>query len=304
MQWHKHILVPTHFQQFAVRLANIAMMIALVAMLSMLQSIAVLPDDHQQGQVYKIIYMHVPLAVLSLCCYLLMGICSSVYWIWQVKMADIIAAASAYVGALITVLAIITGAIWAKPTWGAWWVWDARLTSECILMLLYLSYISLRCTLKPRRYAQNMAALIAFLGLIDVPIVHYSVEWWYTLHQGSSLLSDTGTKIAWVMLAPLLVSGVAFASLTAVMLTHTALLLLPSVDKRIAPLAPISGVLTTVGLLLLWALGTGLLAFCDHYVQACYQVVLWTVILYTYCINRLIRSQQPGSENLHELEPV
>ncbi len=188
--------------------------------------LCLVPSDHQQGELFRIMYVHVPMAMLSLSWYVALAIFSAVFWIWHIKMADTAAAATAIVGSLITVLALVSGSIWGKPTWGTWWLWDARLTSECLLLLLYMGVIALRFTLHPVSYARSMAAMIATLGLIDVPIVHYSVNWWYTLHQGQSLSLFSQSKIAWVMLWPLLCALAGFFSLTGAMILHMMRLLL------------------------------------------------------------------------------
>ena len=141
-------------------------------------------------------------------------------------MADTAATACAIIGSITTILALATGAIWGRPTWGTWWIWDARLTSEFILLLLYLSVLCIRFITRPSDLAKKMAAFWAILGLADVPLVHYSVQWWYTLHQGPSLFMLAKPKIAWVMLWPLLAALGGFGLLTAGLVLQTMRLLL------------------------------------------------------------------------------
>jgi heme exporter protein C len=161
------------------------------------------PHDAWQADGFRIMYVHVPVAFLSLGGYVFLGVMSLCYSIWRIKLCDYLAAASAPIGAAYTALALITGSLWGKPMWGTWWVWDARLTAELVLLWLYLGYLALRHTL-PEATAGRAAALLAILGLLDIPVVHYSVHWWHTLHQGASLTVWGSVSIAWPMLWPLL----------------------------------------------------------------------------------------------------
>lgn len=144
------------------------------------------PSDYQQGDAFRIIYVHVPSAFLSLMVYMFMAISAAVFLIWRIKIADMIAKASAPVGALFTFLALITGSIWGKPMWGTWWIWDARLTSELILLFLFFGYMALRDALPPKVGALA-SSYLAIIGIINIPIIHFSVTWWNTLHQGPTL---------------------------------------------------------------------------------------------------------------------
>jgi heme exporter protein C len=183
--------------------------------------LCVAPVDVTQGEVYRIIYLHVPLAALSLAMFCLVGLLVIIERALHVKVADTLAQASACVGTVITVLTLLTGAIWAKPTWGTWWIWDARLTSESLLLLLYVSYLMTRWSIYPDHSAREVAAWIAILGLVDVPVVHYSVNWWYTLHQGATLLQFAMPKIAASMLVPLIWSFLAWGCMVLVLWLHT-----------------------------------------------------------------------------------
>jgi heme exporter protein C len=163
------------------------------------------PADYQQGESVRIIYLHVPAAFLSLSIYATMTIFASVVLIWRIKIAAILLKSSAQVGLVITLLALLTGSIWGKPTWGTFWVWDARLTGELILFLIYAGLLSLAYVLGNNEASDRIVAIICWIGMLDLPIIHYSVQWWNTLHQGSTLLMAK-PKIHVSMLYPLLLS--------------------------------------------------------------------------------------------------
>lgn len=164
----------------------------------------IVPSDYQQGDAFRIIYIHVPAAILSLLIYSIIGIAAIIYLIWRIKVFDIIASCSAPVGLSFTLLALITGSIWGKPMWGTWWVWDARLTSELILLFLYIGYIGLRTATTDYILAAKLSAILAIVGMVDIPIVHFSVNWWHTLHQGATIAKFSAPSIAGNMLSPLL----------------------------------------------------------------------------------------------------
>jgi len=161
------------------------------------------PADYQQGDAYRIIYVHVPCAFLSMLLYLGLAVQSAIFLIWRIKMADIIAYCLAPVGAFFTLGALITGALWGKPMWGTWWIWDARLTSELVLLFLYIGYMGLYNAIPNPALAAKVGAILAIVGAVDLPIIHYSVYWWNTLHQGATL-SLTRASISTPMLIPLL----------------------------------------------------------------------------------------------------
>ena len=168
------------------------------------------PADFKQGDGFRIIYIHVPAATLSLMIYVLMAISAAIGLIWKMKLAHVIAKVSAPIGASFTGLALISGSIWGKPMWGTWWVWDARLTSELILLFLYCAIIGIHSTIRNRKQAANASAIFLWVGLVDIPIIHFSVNWWNTLHQGASLSLWNKPKIAPSMLHPLLAMMAAF----------------------------------------------------------------------------------------------
>jgi len=168
------------------------------------------PIDYQQGDGFRMIYIHVPAAFLSLSIYSFMFLCSILSLVWQIKIADICAKASAPIGAAYTLIALLSGALWGKPMWGTWWIWDARLTSELVLLFLYWSYLGLRLSIREEKRAAKASALLMIVGMVDVPLVHFSVEWWTTLHQGATLAKFAKPSIATEMLIPLLIMLAAF----------------------------------------------------------------------------------------------
>ncbi len=168
------------------------------------------PADYQQKDAFRIIYIHVPSAWMSLFVYMVLAGAGAVGLIWRIKLADVVAASSAPIGASFTFLALATGSLWGKPMWGAWWVWDARLTSELILLFLYLGYIALQSAIEDKRNAARASAVLALVGVVNIPIIHYSVEWWNTLHQGATVTKLDAPSIHLSMLIPLLLMAVAF----------------------------------------------------------------------------------------------
>lgn len=162
------------------------------------------PPDYQQGDVYRIMYIHVPLAIGSLALYTSMSVAALIFLVWKIKVGDILVEAGARLGALYTVMTLITGAIWGQPTWGTWWIWDARLTSELILLFIYLGIIVIRTAIPDRLQGAKAACVVTLIGFINIPIIHYSVYWWHTLHQGSSIFIFKQSTIALSMLHPLL----------------------------------------------------------------------------------------------------
>jgi len=168
------------------------------------------PPDYQQGQSYRIMFVHVPSAWMSMFVYVFMTFLSGIYLIWNIKLADVMARSSAALGASFTFLALVTGSLWGKPMWGAWWVWDARLTSELILLFLYLGYIALVSAIDDTRTAGRAGSLLVIVGVVNIPIIHYSVEWWNTLHQGPTVTKMDKPSIHMSMLIPLLLMASAF----------------------------------------------------------------------------------------------
>jgi heme exporter protein C len=168
------------------------------------------PTDYQQGDSYRIMFIHVPSAWMSMFIYVVMATTGAIGLIWKIKLADVIASASAPIGASFTFLALTTGSLWGKPMWGTWWVWDARLTSELILLFLYLGFIALQAAIEDKRTAARAGAVLALVGVVNIPIIHYSVQWWNTLHQGPTVTKFGAPSIDIRMLIPLLIMGLAF----------------------------------------------------------------------------------------------
>lgn len=168
------------------------------------------PADYQQGEVFRIIYLHVPCAILSMAIYAWMSLNAVLYLVWKLKLADIILKVSAPMGAIFTALALLTGALWGKPTWGTYWIWDARLSSELILLFIYMGIMALRSSLPEPQTAAKITSVLTLVGCINLPIIHYSVVWWHSLHQGATLLKWAKPSIAPDMLKPLLVMILAF----------------------------------------------------------------------------------------------
>lgn len=168
------------------------------------------PPDYQQGETVRIMYVHVPSAWMSLGIYTLMAVSSFIYLVWRAPVFDLISRCAAPIGAGFTLLCLISGALWGKPIWGTWWVWDARLTSVLILFFFYLGYIALVNSFDNREQGAKSAAILAIVGFINVPIIKFSVDWWNTLHQPASVLRFDGPAIHSSMLTPLLLMFAGF----------------------------------------------------------------------------------------------
>ena len=168
------------------------------------------PADYQQGDAFRIIYVHVPSAWLSLLVYTTMAVAGGVALIWRMKLAELFVVAAAPIGAAFTALALVTGMLWGEPMWGTYWVWDARLTSELVLLFLYLGVIALNGAFEDPRRGARAAAVLALIGVVNVPIIHYSVEWWNSLHQGATVTKFDSPSISMDMLWPLLVNALGF----------------------------------------------------------------------------------------------
>jgi heme exporter protein C len=169
----------------------------------------VAPTDATQGDAYRIIFIHVPAAWMSMLLYLVMAFWAAIGWAFKARMASMLARAIAPTGAMFTLLALWTGALWGKPTWGTWWAWDARLTSELILLFLYLGYLALVGAIDDVRRADQAGALLALVGAVNVPVIYYSVRWWNTLHQGATISMTAAPKMASTMLTAMLLMTLA-----------------------------------------------------------------------------------------------
>ena len=168
------------------------------------------PEDYQQGDTVRMMFVHVPASWLALFVYLCLGVASFLSLVFRHALADAAAKAAAPLGAVFTALALITGSLWGKPMWGTWWVWDARLTSVLVLLLFYLGYIALRAAMDDETKGGRAAAILALVGLINLPIVKFSVDWWNSLHQGASVFRADGPAMTNDYLIPLLLMGLGY----------------------------------------------------------------------------------------------
>ena len=168
------------------------------------------PEDYQQGDTVRVMFIHVPAAWLSMFAYVCLGIASFLSLVYRHVLADAAAKAAAPLGAAFTALALITGSLWGRPRWGAWWVWDARLTSVLVLFLFYVAYMALRGAMDDEAKGARAGAILALVGLVNLPIVHWSVTWWNSLHQATTVFAKGGPKMAAVYLTPLLLMVVAY----------------------------------------------------------------------------------------------
>ena len=171
------------------------------------------PPDYQQGTTVRIMFLHVPAAWTAMMAYGLMALASAIGLIFRHPLAHAAARTAAPLGAVFTALGLVTGSLWGKPMWGAWWVWDGRLTSFLLLLLLYLGYIALGSAIEDERSSEDLCAILAILGLVLLPIIEFSVDWWTTLHQGESILRRGGPTISPVFLWPLLLMALGYTLL-------------------------------------------------------------------------------------------
>jgi heme exporter protein C len=188
-------------------LAGLAIMMLLGGAL---WALLMVPADYQQGNSVRIMYIHVPAAILAQSGYMMMAGAAAVFLIWRIKLADIAMQCVAPLGASITFIALVTGAIWGKPTWGTWWVWDARLTSTLVLFFLYVGVMALRAAMDRHANAGRACAILALVGVVNLPIIKFSVEWWYTLHQPASFSLTEKPSMPIEMWAPLLFMVIAY----------------------------------------------------------------------------------------------
>jgi heme exporter protein C len=199
-------------------LPGFAVLALLLLTVGVLWALAFAPPDYQQGNSFRIMYIHVPSAILAQSCYMLMAIAGAIGLVWKMKVADMVAFACAPIGASMAVMALATGAIWGKPTWGSWWVWDARLTSMLILLFLYLGVMALYAAMENETTAAKAASVLSLVGLVNIPIIKYSVEWWNTLHQPATFKLTEKPAMPAEMWMPLLVMVLGFYCFFAVTL--------------------------------------------------------------------------------------
>ncbi len=210
---------PKHFYRISgLCLPWLTVVAALVLTTGLVWGLAFAPPDYQQGDSYRIIFIHVPAAALAMGGYLILAIASLIVLVWRVKTAEWVAEALAPIGAWFTLLSLVTGSLWGKPTWGTYWVWDARLTSMLILLFLYWGVIALQQDYAEGSHAGRAAALLSLVGVVNLPIIHYSVRWWNTLHQASTFSLGARPQMPPAMYLPLLLSLLGFYALFAVLL--------------------------------------------------------------------------------------
>lgn len=198
---------PRFFYHYAgLWLPWLALAAALLLGAGLIDGLLFAPADYQQGNSYRIIFLHVPASVGAMLGYLAMGVCGVMVLVWRMKMAEILLRAIAPFGTLLAAISLVTGALWGRPTWGTYWIWDARLTSMLILLFLYIGVLALHAAIRDPRQAARASGLLALVGVINVVIVKYSVDWWFSLHQGSTLKIVGKTTMPWEMLTPLLLS--------------------------------------------------------------------------------------------------
>jgi heme exporter protein C len=204
--WFHRFGSPPYFYRFAGRWAPRFLAIALVLLVvGLYGGLVIAPVDYYQSDVYRIIHVHVPAAYLSLMTYTWMALAAAAGLIWRIKIAHAIAAACAPAGATFTAVSLATGMIWGQPTWGTYWAWDPRLVSQLFVLFFFLGYIGLRGAIEDRDRADRSSAVLATVGIVNVPIVHFSVGWWNSLHQAPSLLRSDGPSMPMSMAWPLLV---------------------------------------------------------------------------------------------------
>ncbi len=209
--WFHRLGSPPTFFRFAERVAPWLMVLALLLIvIGCGVGLFLAPEDYQQGDAFRMIYVHVPTAAISLSIYAAMAVAGAVALIWRMKLAEAAVVAAAPIGASFTVVALATGMLWGKPMWGAYWVWDARLTSELVLLFLYLGVITLNSTFSDARAAARACAWLALVGVVNVPIVKFSVDWWNSLHQTATIMKLGKPSMSWPMLWPLLMSIAGF----------------------------------------------------------------------------------------------
>ena len=209
LNWYKYAAPATFYPLAGTLIPWFAILAAGLTIWGLYLSFFVAPTDFQQGEAYRVIFIHVPAAWMSMLIYLAMAGWAGAGLIFNTRLSSMMASALAPTGALFTFIALWTGALWGKPTWGAWWVWDARLTSELILLFLYLGFLALHAAIDDPRRADRASAVLALVGVVNVPIIYFSVEWWNTLHQGASISMTMAPRMAATMLLGMLIMALA-----------------------------------------------------------------------------------------------
>lgn len=217
--WFHKWSSPRWFYQLSGRLLPwLAVVTALTLVAGVAWGLLFVPPDYKQGHSFRIIYIHVPAAAVAMAGYMVMAVAGAVSLIWRIKLADMVMKCAAPIGAALTFLALVTGAIWGKPTWGTWWVWDARITSVLVLFFLYVGVLALYESFDNKEAAGRACAILALVGAVNIPVIYWSVEWWYSLHQPASISFTGESSIHPTMLRPLILTITGFYSFFALCL--------------------------------------------------------------------------------------
>lgn len=209
INWYKYASPASFYGLAGKMIPGFAALSAVLFISGLYIGFFVAPTDAQQGEAYRIIFIHVPAAWMSMFIYVVMAVYSGIGLAFNTRLSAMMASALAPTGALFAFIALFTGSFWGKPMWGTWWVWDARLTSQLILFFLYIGYISLQAAIDDPKRSDRASALIALVGVINVPIIYFSVKWWNTLHQGASISITKAPTMAYTMLTGMLVMALA-----------------------------------------------------------------------------------------------
>src|SRR6266704_3426923 len=205
INWYKYA-APANFYPLAGKLIPFFTVVTIILyILGLYVGFFVAPTDYQQGEAYRIIFIHVPAAWMGMFLYVLMAIYAGIGWAFNARLASMMATAISTTGAIFTFISLVTGSLWGRPAWGVYWVWDARMTSTLILMFLYVGFISLQSSIDDPRRADRAGAVLALVGLINIPIIYFSVQWWNSLHQGATIRIASKPTMAPTMLAAMLV---------------------------------------------------------------------------------------------------
>lgn len=210
MNWFKYSSPQAFYPLAGKMIPWFSWLAVLFAIAGLIISFAIAPTDFQQGEAYRIIFVHVPAAWMSMVIYIAMAFWAALGLALNARLSAMMAQALAPTGAMFTFLALVTGSLWGKPMWGTYWVWDARLTSELILLFLFIGFMALQAAIDDPRRADRAGALLALVGVVNVPIIYFSVKWWSTLHQGSSINMGAAPKMAATMLQGMLLMALAF----------------------------------------------------------------------------------------------
>ncbi|PCJ93008.1 MAG: heme ABC transporter permease [Porticoccaceae bacterium] len=218
-QWFYRLGSPRWFYQTSGKwLPWLSILAAILLLVGLVWSLGFAPEDAKQGHSFRIIYIHVPASFLALAGYYVMAIAGAIGLIWKMKLADMVMKSAAPIGAILTFIALITGAIWGKPTWGTYWIWDARITSMLVLFFLYLGVIALQYSYASQDAAGKAGAVLSLVGMVNIPIIYKSVDWWYTLHQPATIKLTEAPSMHPDMFQPLLVMILGFYCFYAVVL--------------------------------------------------------------------------------------